>query len=560
MTTPAYRGQDYLSFPQIETFARDLAAALPQWVALEDVGESRGGRALLLLTLGDQSGAVDDQPAFWLDGGTHAPEWTGVMAALFSVSRWAEQLASGDGAAQAWFRAHTVYCMPCISPDGLQAMFEGQPFLRSVLRPPKPGEVRSGFEPRDIDGDGAVRWMRWKDPAGPFIADPDLPLFMRPRRIDDDPADAWFLADEGEFLDWDGVRWSAATRRFGLDLNRNYPEAWRPFSMFGMDSGAFPLSEPESRAVVDSFAARRNIACALTNHTYTGALLTAPARVDDPLGDQDVRMLELLADDAVDGTHYRVIRKHPDFTYDPKNPAIGCWDDCLCNTFGVAGYTLELWDPFRHAGVDNLTPAKFFMKPDPAKIRALIAKFAEDPEATRPWQPFDHPQLGPVEIGGIDYMRTMRNPPVALLEAECERGYTVADRLRRALPRAHATATVAARGDKVYEVRFVLENRGFLPTGSLAFAEEKGMTLPVSAALETPDGVQQLSGTRARALTHMDGWGTLRVSSSTNALYPSLPSRGNRAHTSWLVRGKGAVRIAWQAGRAGRGQLTVELS
>ena len=46
--------------------------------------------------------------------------------------------------------------------------------------------------------------------------------------------------------------------------------------MFGMDSGDYPLSEPESRATVEAFRARPRIAAAVTNHTYTGCILTHP--------------------------------------------------------------------------------------------------------------------------------------------------------------------------------------------------------------------------------------------------------------------------------------------
>ena len=37
------------------------------------------------------------------------------------------------------------------------------------------------------------------------------------------------------------------------------------------------------------------------------------------------------------------------------------------------------------------------------------------------WEPFDHPQLGPVEIGGLDSKWCLQNPPPELLEAECEK-------------------------------------------------------------------------------------------------------------------------------------------
>lgn len=267
MSHTPYAGGDYLDFDAVLAECRALADWLPDWVAHSTIGETARGRPIPLLTLGRQDGRTEDRPGFWLDAGTHAAEWTGVMAALYAAGRWCTDLAANDAAALDWFAQHTVYVVPCISPDGFEAMLDGAPFLRSTLRPPPVDAPHSGLVPRDMDGDGAVRWMRWRHPAGPYVADPDVPLFMRPRRLEDDPREAWFVAEEGELVDWDGHRWTPAPREHGLDLNRNFPSHWAPFEMFGMDSGLYALDAPESRAIVDTFAARPRIAAAVSNHT-----------------------------------------------------------------------------------------------------------------------------------------------------------------------------------------------------------------------------------------------------------------------------------------------------
>lgn len=548
-----YLGDAYLDFQGLQASCQALAEAFPETVKFEEIGQSRLGRPIYLLTIAAKGARAPElRPAFWLDGGMHAAEWAGIMATLYAAWRWAEAAQSDP-----WYGRHTIYVVPCISPDGFQALCEGAPFLRSVLRPPESGRVRFGFEPRDLDGDRSVRWMRWRHPAGPFVPDPKLPIHMRPRRLDDDPGQAYFLCPEGEFLAWDGVRWTAAPRAYGLDLNRNFPESWRPFQMWGMDSGPYPLSEPESRALIDAFAARFRVACALSCHTYTGCLLTAPARADDPLSDADIHLLEALAQEAVEGTGYRVIRKYPDFVYDPHNPIAGCWDDTLTNVFGVAAYTLELWDPCAHAGIDNPKPAEFFQRPDPERLRKLIAAFADEP-GTLPWRAFDHPQLGPVEIGGLDYYRTIRNPPERLLATECKQAFKVADVLRRALPQVEARTEVQPLGP-CYRLRLVLENLGFLPTTGLARAEQLPRLPGSYATLELGSSMVLEAGSLSVALDPLEGWGALRVGAAANPIYAELPQRGQRAVCEWLVRGAGEVRICWDAGRGGAGvcQLTV---
>ena len=558
MAWTPYNGETYLDFEALERWCHDLASAHPDWFSIEDIGESRHGRSIFLLTVGDQSGLVSEKPAFWLDGGTHAAEWTGVMAVIHTLSRWAERLASGDEKTQAMFRGRTAYVAPCISPDGYQSLIEGGPFLRSSLRPPLEGSHAIGLRPSDLTGDGAIRWMRWRHEAGPWVVDPESPMWMRHRTLDDDPADAFFFCGEGSFIHWDGVAWSDAPREFGLDLNRNFPGSWEPFRMFGMDGGAYPLSEPESRSVVDAVAARPNIAVALTNHTYTGCILTQPYRDPSPLGTADIDLFESLATGAVEGTGYRVIKTHPDFVYDPKTVIVGVWSDTLSTTFGIPGYTLELWNPYGFAGIEIEKPAEFFKKPDPKLIRTLIEAFAKNPEMISPWQEFDHPQLGSVEVGGIDYMRTVRNPPEALLPAEVARGAIVADRMLASTPELRVSLVASADGD-ITIVEAVVENLGFLPTAASAHAETLELVAPIRLDAQLGDGVELIDGEVTQTLGHLEGWGSLQVGPSRHAIYPGLGPRGPRARARWVLRGSGQITVTWTAVRAGCGADSIEI-
>jgi Zinc carboxypeptidase len=554
MTSSPYTGDAYLDWPAVERFCQELAASHPDLVRLESIGDSRMGRPIWMLTIGTGQD-LDGRPAFWLDGGTHAAEWTGVMACLYAASRWVEGVKAGDPELAAWFGRHVAHIVPCISPDGFQALHEGTPFLRSTVRPPRQTDIRSGLDPQDIDGDGEVRWMRWRHPAGPWVHDPELPVMMRPRTVDDDPADAWFLCDEGLLLNWDGVRWTAATLRHGLDLNRNFPGHWAPFEMFGMDGGAFPGSEPESRATVDAVAARPRIGAALTNHTYTGALLTQPYRKDGPVGEADISLMERMAEAAVEGTGYDVYRVWPSFTYDEKKAIVGVWADTLSSVFGLPGYTLELWNPLSVIGEKLSNPAQFFRKPDVGVLRRVVQAHVAQGAAVAAWTPFDHPQLGPVEIGGLDYMRTIRNPPVALLAAECEKGLRVADRLRRSLPRVEVRLTERVEGGRRH-IELVAENLGFLPSSALRRAEEIGSAPRVQAALRAP-GCRRVEGPEVADLGYLDGWGSMQVADARHPIYPALPARGHRAVARWVVEGAGAITVEWDAGRGGSGVVRV---
>jgi hypothetical protein len=552
MTFEAYTGDAYWDYPAIERWCRSYADAHPGWVELQSIGKSAEGRDILLLALGRNPGTT---PAFWLDGGTHAAEWTGVMATLYALSKWAAEFSTAEGK---WFHGNTIYVVPCVSPDGYQALHEGAPFIRSSTRLPRPGVRRVGLDPQDIDGDGKVRLMRWRDAAGPFIVDDSHPLGVRRRSIRDDPSKACFLCQEGLFLQWDGFKWIQAPLKHGLDLNRNFPVYWLPFQMFGMDGGAYALSEPESRALMDAVAQRPCISAGLTNHTYTGAILTQPYHPDPAIPESDVNLMERLAEEAVVGTDYRVMRVHPDFTYDPKKRIIGVWADCLTTTMGIPAYTLELWNPFGWAGVEVEKPAEFFRKPDPAVVDAVLAKAAEEGSFSY-WTPFRHPQLGDVELGGIDHLQTIRNPPPALLPEECEKGFKVADAIRRSLPQLNVEVEIERLGIELYRVEALVENTGFLSSTALARARDIGAASGVRLWLEIPEGVELVEGSQEQDLGRLEGWGDWQVSSAQNPIYPGLPASGHRGKGTWVLRGAGELLLFWSGGRAGSGNRPLQL-
>lgn len=579
MSKTRYRGERYLTLTELYDRYRSLAAEHPAWIKLESVAKTKAGHELLLITITQQN---DDhgcpireserltRPALWIDAGTHAAEWAGVSAALFDLEHWIDRLNGSEGERvmaeeQRWFSEHAIYMMPLICPDGYEALWGQRPYLRSTLRDARSDLIEAGMTPHDLDGDGVTRWMRWRHPAGPFVEDEACPGLMRGRKLEDDPQSAFFMCMEGSFQLWDGVRWEEAPRPWveGLDLNRNFPAHWQNFSMFGMDGGAYPLSETESRAVVDSFAARPRIAAALTYHTFTGALLTQPYRKNTPLHKADIRLMGAIGQQAVEGTDYRVIKIHPDFVYDEDAEVVGVWSDTLSTVFGVPGYTLELWDPFKRNGLDNPYPARFFSDPDPLLLRGLAQGFRETPGAWSEWTPFEHPQLGRVELGGLDFMMTVRNPPESELAEELERSHKVAQQMRRTLPKVSSQIKVEKISDSprsVYKLTLILENTGFLSTSALIQGESWSGCPRVSAELNTSPHHRLLSGARAQARDHLSGWG--EASLGLGGLSPSLSAKGHRAHFEWIVETDrdDDLKVSWSGGRGGAGSDTFRLN
>jgi hypothetical protein len=329
--------------------------------------------------------------------------------------------------------------------------------------------------------------------------------------------------------------------------------------MFGMDAGDFALSEPESRAVTDAFASFPCIGAAITNHSYTGCLITQPYCANSPLPLKDIRMLKTLSEQLAKNTGYKTFEAHREFAYDQKQDMVGVWADTMTTIFGVPAYTLEIWDPYAYAGIDNLKPAEQFIFPDPKLLGPLFKHLAaKHPELLQPWKPFEHPQLGRIEIGGMDYTRCIHNPPEPLLSAECDKAFVIADRLRRALPKVHASAKLKRVAENTHEVTFVLANSGYFSTSGTTLGRGLRATPAVSATIRCSGATKLLSERATIMLEHLEGWGSMgHAGLAAHAALPELPAQGQRTFARWLVAGSGTLEIKWHAGRGGEGVLSV---
>ena len=140
------------------------------------------------------------------------------------------------------------------------------------------------------------------------------------------------------------------------------------------------------------------------------------------------------------------------------------------------------------------------------------------------WNPFQHPQLGEVEIGGIDYLRTIRNPPVHLLANECQRGFQVADNLRRALPKINVQGVVEPVALKTYRLQIIFENTGFLSSVSLRRATDISCAKGVRVSVTLSPNIRIVEGKEEQDLGPLEGWGDWQVGAAKNLIYPSLSS------------------------------------
>ena len=99
-------------------------------------------------------------------------------------------------------------------------------------------------------------------------------------------------------------------------------------------------------------------------------------------------------------TEYPVHSVFEDFTWDKSDTMSGAADDWAYEHLGVFGWTTEFWDVIHAATGERGSTDIWYVGPTPEQELAIARWSDQYGEYVVPWYPFDHPQLGPVEIGG----------------------------------------------------------------------------------------------------------------------------------------------------------------
>ncbi|MGZ4797588.1 MAG: M14 family metallopeptidase [Acidimicrobiia bacterium] len=551
-------------YDELTAALHELAAAAPELMTVEPAGTSHEGRTIWLATVTNSAtGPHTDKPAVFVEANIHATEITASTAALHLL----HHLTTGYGTDPAVTRAldtRTFYVIPRVNPDGVELALAADPtYLRSSTRVyPRPDQ-QPGLVDRDVDGDGRILLMRIADPDGAWRVHPDDARLLVPRAFDDVSDGPFYrLLPEGEVHDFDPDRVPLAPEHRGLDLNRNFPQDWEPEGdQHG--SGPFPTSEPEVRAVVEAVVARPNIGVYFAHHTYAGVILRPyGGHADDHFPTADLKLYTALGKRATEITGYAVVSVFHDFKYDPKTSITGCGDEWAYDHLGIFGWTTEFWSPLRAAGLKDAKYIEWYEDHDPADDLTLLRWNDDVLGGTGfvDWYPFEHPQLGPVELGGWDFFRTWSNAPTSLMAAEVAPHSTWAVAQALALPElAVHDVRVERLGDDTWHVRAVVKNRGWLPTNITKKAVERKAVRPVELELTVPEGAELVAGRRVTEIDQLPG--RSRARAMLHAYEGGYDPTTDRGVVDWTVRAPAGTELEVTArhARAGVDRRTLTL-
>jgi murein tripeptide amidase MpaA len=541
---PAIAFDRFYRHADLTALLKAFAAEYPGLAAIESIGKSYEGRDIWVLTVTNMAtGPAAEKPAFWVDGNIHATEVAASAANLYFLHMLLTQYGKDPDVTRA-LDTRAFYICPRINPDGAEWALADKPkWIRSSTRPyPHDEEEIEGLTVEDIDGDGRILQMRIPDANGLWKDHPEQPGLMVRRDPIETGGIYYQILPEGTIEDYDGYTMRLKKVKQGLDLNRNFPASWRQeFEQLG--AGPFPTSEPEVRALVAFITSHTNITGATTFHTWSGVLLRPfEHQSDDEMHAEDLWFYKKAGEKGAELTGYPAISVYHEFRYHPKSVIAGTFD-WLYEHLGMYTWVVEIWSPMREAGIEKYLYIDWFRDHPIADDLKLYAWNRDKlgGMAHIGWKPFDHPQLGRIEIGGWNRFHAFSNPPPAFLERELARFPKWMLWQALTSPKLELVAAEAdALGDDNWRVRLVVQNTGWLPSYVSKRALERKVVREVIAEIAVPAGATLVHGKRREMLGQLEGKAYKHTGVS---FWPDHNITDARAKIEWVVRAKKGERV-----------------
>jgi hypothetical protein len=524
----------------IGEIGRRLQAAHPNTCRLSSIGKSHEGRDIWLITVTDFTKGTDrSKPAMYIDGNIHSNEIQGTEFSLYTAWYLCEMQGQN-----AWIDSllteRTLYIVPTINPDGRE---------NYLKEPNNASSPRTGLVPRDndgdgvidedtyddIDGDGHITQMRRRSAYGRMMPSPE-----EPRLLIAAPPGAFggWESLGGEGLDNDGDGAINEDGVGGYDPNRNWPWRWQPQYVQG-GSDFYPTSLPETRAVVDFVTAHPNIAGAQSYHNSGGMILRGPGSPQDEYRPQDVRVYDELGrtgERILPGYRYMTVWKDLYIVW-------GGELDWFYGARGIVTFSNELWTSFKEFETAERTTNRYDQQSYEFD-RLLLFR-----DAFVEWKPFNHPQYGPIEVGG--FKKTYgRAEPGFLLQAEAHRNMAFTLYQTYEMPKVEVDSIVArSLGNGLTEVTAIVANRRLVPTHTQQDVENK---------ITPPDYVALTGGTVIAGYRVTNERTGESIEQESNPARMELTNIAGRAleRIKWIVRGNGPFTVTVTSEKGGTHSLS----
>ena len=496
--------------------------------SITTIGKSWTGQPIELITLSENVVDAEKKPAILLVSGLDGSRPSSVAISVAAIKKLLEM--------PEILKKNTFYVIPCANPDVfLDTFMKSDGRANRNARPvDEDRDGRIDEDPaRDINADGAITMMRRLNPPAndppTHLADPVEPRLLRTPDTTKDQRAIYTVYTEGLDSDRDGL--IAEDDIGGVDIDRNFPHLWPEFNP---SAGQFQLSEPESQSLVKFVLEHPRIIGALVIGRWDNLVKTPDSKARDVTGKTPIA---LDSGDAATweemGRKWRELSGQARSTECDPSGSFALW---LYAHRGIPTFATQAWgrpDPtplpaapvVPAAPVDPAAPVVAAApetpappeKPNDEEAAGWLA-WSDRDQAGRgflPWTPFNHPTLGPIEIGG--FLSGFRsNPPPSEIPKIADAVAAFLSELAKRQPKislCNLTSKLTAPG--IYEIEAEIVNDGWLPTVT-EMGRINHKPFPIIVRISTPKD-RILSGQR---MTIIDG----------------LTGAGGRKSFRWLIQ------------------------
>lgn len=540
---------------------QQLQAAFPKFLKLESIGKSFDGRDLMVMTINNPAtGPESAKAGMYIEANVHGNEIQGGEVCLYTIWYLMENYGRIDDVTRL-VDERVFYIIPTVNPDGRQYFMEGPGGNARSGHVPVDDDNDGLFDedpPEDINGNGIIEQIRKLVPGqGNYRISRTNPDVLEPVPFGE-TGDYILLGQEGIDNDGDGMVNEDGPGSY--DPNRNWPSDWQPDYI---QSGAmdYPFQLPEARAVADFLKGHPNIAGVQSYHNNGGMILRGPGaesvgeypmtdvRFYDELGQNGERILPFYRYIVLWSGLYTVHGGFIDYTNDG---------------LGIPSFSNELWNGDQYF----TSPALKEQQADPsspiapAVSRNYFDKYLEFGDEFVEWKPYDHPQFGKVEMGGVWKKYQGRVPPRFMNEELCHRNmaFSLYQAGQMPLIRMGETSVEKVGGD-VYRVFVDITNPKAVPTIMARAAQN----FTVRPDLLLVDG----RSVEVIAASFIDNRTVYKANPSVLPLIDQkdlkriIVRNGHPGKTTrtavLLVKGSGAMTVTYDSVKGGRASQTVTL-
>jgi hypothetical protein len=527
----------YRDHKQIAQKAEALGRQYPDLCQVKSLVNTIGGYDIWLITIG--TGIKDNKPGVAVIGGIDGKYILGRELAM----GFAENLLknSGDTYIKGLLDKVTFYIFPDVSPDASAQFFSEVKYERNINSRTTDDDKDFVFDEdpcEDLNKDGFITLIRIKDPAGNYVeCDEDNRVMVR-ADISKGQTGIYLLFSEGIDNDKDGNFNEDGAG--GVNFNRNFTYNYEEF---GINSGLYPVSEPETRALADFLYDRFNIYAVFSfgPQDNLGQLMKIQERPSSEQNQQKDLAPEEERDRRERGRITSILK-----TDEQINKLVS---DKYHEITGMKGSPPAMSEPgnfmewayFHYGRYSFSTPGWWLSVEKGKNHEAALLKFAEKnklQDVFIPWTEITHPDFPgkKTEVGGIKPYALI-NPPSDTVGNLILSHYNFITAIASMHPELEfLDIKIENAGENIFRLSLKVHNKGVFATNT-EIGEPNIWTRVMRLTLEPSKDQTILSGLKVQKINRLLG--------------------DESADFSWLISGKGGTGIT--AGSANVGQVTTSV-